>query len=185
MPEPETIPFTPVLLRRTHRNGWTPDRQREFIAALARCGSVTAAARSVGLSPRSAYALLDKPDSDSFAEAWDLAVVMGIDALRDSVIDRATNGAWVPITRRGKITGKRFKYFDTLAIAVLSGRGVDIVQQQEDRARARAARQEWRERDRAEAAASEELARRTKQELARCKELNRQHRADAVRIRFL
>ena len=43
--------FTPVPLR-ARADGWTPARQRGFIAALARCGSILAAARHVGIAPR-------------------------------------------------------------------------------------------------------------------------------------
>lgn len=84
------------------------------------------ALRQVGLSARSVYALLDKDGAESFAEAWDAAVLMGVDATRANVIDRAMKGAWVPVVRRGRIVGMKFRYFDNLAIALLSGRGRDI-----------------------------------------------------------
>lgn len=44
------IPFTPVERLRRRRNGWSADRQRAFISTLACCGSVAAAARSVGMT---------------------------------------------------------------------------------------------------------------------------------------
>jgi hypothetical protein len=62
-------------------------RQRAFIAALARCGSVHAAARQAGKSAREAYALREREGAGSFAEAWHLAVEMGRNAVRDNVID--------------------------------------------------------------------------------------------------
>lgn len=75
--EPD-IPFMPVPRLRNRRSGWTEVRQRGFIAMLARCGSVRAAARHVGLSARSAYQLLDAPGADSFAAAWDQALDIGL-----------------------------------------------------------------------------------------------------------
>ena len=48
--------FTPVPTRQRD-DGWSPARQRAFLEALASCGSVSAAARVVGLSRESAYAL--------------------------------------------------------------------------------------------------------------------------------
>ncbi len=121
MDDSDPVDFTPVPLR-ARRDGWTPERQRAFIAALARCGSVSAAARQVGKAVRGAYRLLDRPGAGSFAEAWDLAAEMGRDATRDCVIDRAMHGAWVPVVRRGRIVRLEFRTFDKLAIAVLSGR---------------------------------------------------------------
>jgi hypothetical protein len=130
----DEIPFDPVPSRTGRRDGWTEAVQRAFIAALARCGSVTAAARHVGKSASSAYRLLDRDGAESFAAAWDLAAEMGRDRIRDCVIDRATNGAWVPVTRRGKIVRMEFRYFDRLAIAVLSGREAELANSAEDRA---------------------------------------------------
>ena len=51
---PETCAMTPLRCR---GDGWTAARQRAFLEVLAACGSVTAAARSVGMSRESAYAL--------------------------------------------------------------------------------------------------------------------------------
>lgn len=78
--------FVPVAMTRTRRDGWTPDRQYAFIAALARTAVVAKAARAVGMSAKSAYALHKraKPGS-SFARAWDDAVWEG----RDRALDRA------------------------------------------------------------------------------------------------
>lgn len=66
-PEPATIVFIPAATQRRRRDGWTPERQAAFIGALMRIGLVSAAARHVGMSPKSAYALLKR---DRLAE-WD------------------------------------------------------------------------------------------------------------------
>jgi hypothetical protein len=63
------IPFTPVERLRRRRTGWSGDRQRAFIATLARCGSVAAAARSVGMTARSAYRLCDAPTGNGLTRA--------------------------------------------------------------------------------------------------------------------
>lgn len=187
---PETlpeIPFDPVPAQRRRRGGWTAERQRAFIASLAQCGSVSLAAKSVGLSPRSAYALLDREGSDSFGEAWDLAVAMGMDAMREAVMDRAMHGAWVPVTRRGEVVGKRFCYFDKLAIAVLSGGREDIFEQQDYRAHRRAFRRDLRAHDRRlaeEAAAKEALRIETERQLAQIAEQEAERRRQARRPRI-
>jgi hypothetical protein len=62
--------FMPVPAR-ARRDGWTPERQRIFIAALARSGCVGQAAREAGMSRESAYRLRRREGAQSFAAAWD------------------------------------------------------------------------------------------------------------------
>src|SRR5688572_13797612 len=62
--------FRPVP-RRSRRDGWSEVRQCAFLAQLYVTGSVTAAARAVGMSRASAYRLRVRPGADSFAFAWD------------------------------------------------------------------------------------------------------------------
>ncbi len=124
--DPPDIPFTPVPRRRNRRNGGSEERQRRFIAALARCGTVSAAARSVGMNARSAYRLLDAPGADSFAEAWDIAFDYGYAAMQAAALERALNGAFVPVYRRGKLVRVEHRQTDRLAIALLGGKDHDI-----------------------------------------------------------
>jgi len=63
----------PVPLRR-RVDGWTPERQRTFLAALAKTRSVTRAVRAVGLSASGAYRLRDHAGAADFAAAWDEAL---------------------------------------------------------------------------------------------------------------
>ena len=124
--EPE-IPFIPVPRLRNRRSGWTPERQCGFIAALARCGSVRAAARHVGLSPRTAYRLLDMDGADSFAAAWDEAMDIGRGQLQADALERAMNGAFVPVYRRGRLVRVEYRRCDKLAIALLGGQEHDLL----------------------------------------------------------
>ena len=72
-------PFIPVRLKPRH-DGWTPARQFHFIDELAATRSVTRAARAVGISRESAYALLARsracPEQRraGFARAWERAL---------------------------------------------------------------------------------------------------------------
>ena len=125
------IEFTPVPRLRRRRNGWTAETQRAFIAALGQCGCVARAARAVGMTSRSAYRLLEADGADSFAEAWDQAIARGIDALREQAIDRALNGMWVPVMRKGKIVRMEHRYNDRLCIALLSGRESSVAENRE------------------------------------------------------
>src|SRR4051812_13636905 len=82
MPEPKTtLPaFAPVPRQRNRRDGWTPERQRGFVACLAQCGSVRAAANAVGMTPEGAYPLPRQPGAAEFAAAWHAALAEAHDA---------------------------------------------------------------------------------------------------------
>ena len=87
--EPE---FTPVPLARTRHDGWTPERQRQFLIALAALGTVDAAAQAVGMSRISAYNLKKRDGAESFAREWDRAVGFGRSMTFDYAMERAMNG---------------------------------------------------------------------------------------------
>lgn len=113
------FPFTPVPSRTNRHDGWTPERQRGFIAALAQLGVVSAAAAQVGKSPKSAYALRTRAGADSFAAAWDEAVAAGCFRATTLAVDRAVKGIAVPVFYRGRQVGERRVYDDRLLIAAL------------------------------------------------------------------
>jgi len=125
-PDEPVIDFTPVPRLRNRRNGWTEAKQRGFIAALVRCGSVAAAAQCVGMTKRSAYRLIDAPGGAEFAAAWDEAVDIGLSRLRLDSLQRSLEGDYVPIYRRGKLVRVELRRNDKLAIAVLSGSNHEI-----------------------------------------------------------
>jgi len=138
-PDDITIDFAPVPRLRNRRNGWTEAKQRGFIAALARCGSVAAAARCVGMTTRSAYRLIDAPGGAEFAAAWDEAVDIGLSRLRLDSLQRSLEGDYVPVYRRGKLVRVEHRRNDKLAIALLSGREREV----ETYRRAAVARREY------------------------------------------
>ena len=65
--------FYPVPTR-TRRDGWTVERQADFLGMLAETGSVIGACEAVGISRKSAYRLRTLPGAKSFAAAWDAAL---------------------------------------------------------------------------------------------------------------
>ena len=84
--------FTPVPMARSRHDGWTPERQRMFIAALTATGTVDSAARSVGMTRMAAYNLRKREGTESFGQAWDLAIDSGRARVFDYAMDRALNG---------------------------------------------------------------------------------------------
>ena len=123
---PEPIEFAAVPRRRKRRGGWSEQAQRDFIACLQRTGSVAASARAVGRSASTAYRLLDSDGADSFALAWDKAFEEGLQRLREDSLDRALNGALVPVYRKGRLVRVEHRRNDRLAIALLGGRDRQI-----------------------------------------------------------
>lgn len=112
LPAFEPVPTTP------RHDGWTADRQRQFIAALASLGSVAGACRAVGMSSASAYKLRDRPAAGSFAAAWRIGLSMGRDRVMERAFDRAVNGYTRPVVRRGVVVGQR-RLFDHRLIATI------------------------------------------------------------------
>ena len=120
-PDVDPLFFIPVPRARRRRNGWSDERQISFIVSLSQCGSVAAAARSVGLSARSAYRLLDAPGACGFARAWDAAYALGYERTRVDALARSLHGVHVPVYRKGRLVRVEHRQSNRLAIAVLSG----------------------------------------------------------------
>jgi hypothetical protein len=70
---PDILAFAPVP-RRAHANGWSPEHQRAFIAAVAITGSPRQAARAIGRHQFGAEGLRTAKGGKAFAEAWDAAM---------------------------------------------------------------------------------------------------------------
>ena len=120
-PDVDLLFFVPVPRARRRRNGWSDERQISFIVSLSQCGSVAAAARSVGMSARSAYRLLDATGACDFARAWDAAYAMGYERTRVDALARSLHGVHVPVYRKGRLVRVEHRQSNRLAIAVLSG----------------------------------------------------------------
>ncbi|HEX8257361.1 MAG TPA: hypothetical protein VF589_06990 [Allosphingosinicella sp.] len=111
--------FEPIPSATRRRDGWTPERQRGFIAALARIGMVEAAAASIGMSRKSAYALLERAGPDSgFAAAWAAAQQQGRGNAFLAAAERS-GGVEVPHFYRGVRCGTDRVYNDGLLLAAL------------------------------------------------------------------
>lgn len=110
--------FEPVPQKPRH-DGWTPDRQRAFIAALADHGSVTQACRVVNIPTKTAYRLRNHPAAGSFRTAWTAALDLGVQRLKDEVYQRALEGQLDPVFIGGKLKGFRRVKSDRLLMFAL------------------------------------------------------------------
>jgi hypothetical protein len=116
-PDPGTL-AEPVPTRARHV-GWTPEKQHDFIAALAESGCVTEACQAVGMTTKSAYRLRTRPDASIFRQAWDIALDQAIRRLTDAVYSRAIHGVARPVFYQGEQIGERRHYDERLAMFLL------------------------------------------------------------------
>lgn len=117
--------FEPVPRKGNRHDGWTPERQKAFIEALADTGSVRRAARMVNMSQANAYALRRAPGAEGLRRAWDAALDFGLARLKDIAFERAIEGELIPVFVGGKLMGFRRKRNDALLIFCLRHYGQD------------------------------------------------------------
>ena len=111
--------FTPVPVR-ARRDGWTPARQLRFIEMLVETRSPTRAARAVGMTKESAYALRRRVDAASFVAAWDAALARPpAAALEPGLYERGVEGILEPIFHGGLQRGWRRRYDDKAFLRLL------------------------------------------------------------------
>ncbi len=124
--EPSKIPaFEPVPRKLRQHKGWTPARQRAFIEALAETASVGRTAKMVNMSTVSCYGLRKHPQGADFRRAWDAAIDLGVQHLKDIAFERAVEGQLEPVWQRGKLVGHKRKYSDALLMFLLKNYGTD------------------------------------------------------------
>ncbi len=122
VPRGELPAFTPVPRKCERHDGWTPERQRGFIEALADTGSVEAACRAVNMSTVGAYHLRRQEGAEEFRKAWQAALDLGVQKIEDVAMDRALNGVEVPYYVYGELRGTRRIYNDRLLMFMLRNR---------------------------------------------------------------
>lgn len=123
--DPAAYDWVPVLKKR-RKDGWSPDKQRAFIEALADCGSVATAAQRVGMSESSAYRLRRSPGAEAFDRAWSAAIDAASKKLLDAAFERALVGTDEPVfDRDGNRVGRRLRQSDRLLMFLLRAYGPD------------------------------------------------------------
>ncbi|HUE80020.1 MAG TPA: hypothetical protein VMN38_10365 [Sphingomicrobium sp.] len=76
----DLLAFAPVPRKNARCDGWTPERQRGFIAALAATGSPRQAAQAIDMAPSGLDRLRADEGSESFRAAWDRALAIAAQA---------------------------------------------------------------------------------------------------------
>ncbi len=112
--DPADYRWVPVR-RKPRYDGWTEEKQRRFIEALADTGQVGLAARTVGLTRESAYRLRRSAQGAAFARAWDAARHHAGSLLEDVAFERAIEGIEQNIyDGNGEVVATRHIYNDRL-----------------------------------------------------------------------
>ena len=118
-PDSPLVPFDPIAVRTRH-DGWTADKQRAFIATLCETGCVETAAREVGMSRRSAYRLVARPDAHAFAVAWDEALMIASRRLNSLALDFAVHGLPETVWKNGEVVATRRRPSEKLLMFLLT-----------------------------------------------------------------
>jgi hypothetical protein len=116
--------FAPIPLQKRH-DGWTPERQKAFVEALADTGCVSIACRMVNMSQRSFYQLRRQPGAEGFRAAAEAAQALGLQVVKDEAFERAMTGELIPVFVAGKLLGFRRKKNDRLLMFILRHYGQD------------------------------------------------------------
>lgn len=117
--DPANFDWVPVLKKKRH-DGWSPEKQRRFIEVLADTGNVTRAARAVGMSRDSCYALRRSPGAENFDRAWDAALAAASRQLVDVAFERAIDGVEEPVfSKEGQRIASRTRYNDRLLMFLM------------------------------------------------------------------
>lgn len=111
--------FAPAPVAPRH-DGWTAERQRAFITALADSACVSDACKAVKISARSAYRLRRRPGAEAFDAAWKEALNFGIHRLTTIAFERAVYGGRREIWRDGKLVAEERTVSDRLLIFLLT-----------------------------------------------------------------
>ena len=137
---PSFLAFDPVPVRARH-DGWTPGLQRRFVLLLARGSPPSEAARRLGRSRQTAYALRKRPGGGAFAAAWDAARAFADEVARAGSSrlpgDQDFDMLLVPRFYRGRLVGyvqredhrtafRTLARLDRIADAALAHEGFDF-----------------------------------------------------------
>lgn len=101
-------------------DGWTDERQRLFLEAIAAGATVEAACTHVGMSASSAYALRRRAAGAAFSLGWSAANLLARDRIADALTTRALDGQVETYTRPDGGTYTRHRYDNRLASTMLA-----------------------------------------------------------------
>jgi len=118
------LDFDPVPLR-YREDGLTPDKQREYVEALADCGIARHAAARIGVSEQAVNRVRRRPDARAFDRACAAALRIGSRRLVSVAFERAIEGTIKRHTYHGEIVSEE-RVFDNRLLMSLVGKLPDL-----------------------------------------------------------
>lgn len=119
-PAADLLDFDPVPTRRRF-DGLTPERQREFLEALADSGVARYAAARIGISEQAINRLRRRADARSFNLACDAAIRIGARRLQSIAYERAIEGTVRRYYYHGELKAEE-RVFDNKLLIYLLGK---------------------------------------------------------------
>lgn len=118
--QPDPLAFDPVPLR-PRADGLTPERQREFVEALADTGLVRVAAARIGLTEQAVARARRRADARGFDLACEAARRIGARRLHDLAWERAIEGTVKQHFSHGELKGEE-RVYDNRLLTYLLGK---------------------------------------------------------------
>jgi hypothetical protein len=112
-------PPPPPVPRVRREDRWDKPKMTEFLRQLAATHSVSAAARTVGMSRESAHRLRNRLKGQPFDIAWEAAFRQGFDQLAHAALEMAIEGEEVPHYHGGELVGTHRKRSTQLILGLL------------------------------------------------------------------
>lgn len=116
--QPLLTDFDPAPLRYRH-DGLTPDRQREYVEAMADCGIAREAARRIGVSEQAVARVRRRADARAFDLACEAAQRIGARRIRSVAYERAIEGTIKRHYYHGELKSEEVVYDNRLLIYLL------------------------------------------------------------------
>ena len=129
----DRLDFDLVPLR--HRaDGFTPEKQRGYVEALADCGVAREAAARVGLSEQAINRVRRRADARSFDRACEAAHVFGARRIRSIAFERAIEGTLKGHYYHGELISQE-RVYDNRLLTYLYGKTEHLLARDEERSR--------------------------------------------------
>ena len=122
-PAAQDVPGFDAVPLRYRIDGWTPEKQLEYVEALADTGVARQAAARVGMSEQSASRLRRRPEARSFDRACDAAIRAGARRLVSIAFERAVEGTIKGHYYHGELKSEERVYDNRLLIFLISKLG--------------------------------------------------------------
>lgn len=126
----DLLAFEPVPLR-YRSDGLTPQRQRDYVEALADCGIAREAAARAGVTEQAINRVRRRSDAHSFDRACEAAQIFGARRLRSVAWERAIEGSLKGRYYRGELVGQE-RVYDNRLLTYLLGRTGHLLEPSEE-----------------------------------------------------